>query len=83
MLLIVYEFLDSFFFFLPCRLFADIMNDAAMCIELFSVFFPQYFVIIACVSSLFKVRILPSQGVLKQLYVVYSLFCPPISFAFY
>ncbi|XP_041456257.1 RUS family member 1-like [Lytechinus variegatus] len=36
------------------RLFADIMNDAALCIELISVFFPQYFVIIACMSSLFK-----------------------------
>ncbi|XP_072163272.1 RUS family member 1-like [Diadema setosum] len=36
------------------RLFADIMNDAAIFIELVSGLFPQFFILIACISSLFK-----------------------------
>ncbi|XP_071944514.1 RUS family member 1-like [Antedon mediterranea] len=36
------------------RLFADILNDLAICIELVSPLFPSVFVIIACVSSVFR-----------------------------
>ncbi|XP_033627878.1 RUS1 family protein C16orf58 homolog isoform X1 [Asterias rubens] len=36
------------------RLFADILNDAAICIELISPLFPYYFTAIACVSGVLK-----------------------------
>ncbi|XP_022085873.1 RUS1 family protein C16orf58 homolog isoform X2 [Acanthaster planci] len=36
------------------RLFADILNDAAICIELVSPLFPKYFTAIACISGVCK-----------------------------
>lgn len=39
-----------------CRLFADILNDFAMFIEILAPHLPAFFTPIMCVSGIFKVR---------------------------
>lgn len=39
-----------------CRLFADILNDVAMFMEILAPYFPAFFTFIMCVSGIFKVR---------------------------
>lgn len=44
------------FFYYFCRLFADILNDIAMFMEILAPYFPAVFTLIMCVSGIFKVR---------------------------
>lgn len=39
-----------------CRLFADVLNDVAMFMEILAPYFPAFFTLIMCVSGIFKVR---------------------------
>lgn len=48
-------FLDVLLDYL-CRLFADVLNDVAMFMEILAPYFPAFFTLIMCVSGIFKVR---------------------------
>ena len=43
------------FSFINFRLFADILNDAAICTEMIAPFFKDYFTGIVCVAGVMKV----------------------------
>lgn len=43
---------------LSCRLVADILNDIAICIEIMTPFFPSIFLLLACIASVTKVRLI-------------------------
>ena len=51
---LIFVFLFFFFF----RLFADILNDASILVEMLSPLFKAYFTFLACLSSISKVCIL-------------------------
>lgn len=49
---------DVFVNFSLCffRLFADILNDVAMFVDILAPYFPAFFTLITCVSGIFRVR---------------------------
>lgn len=53
-------FCDLFFtsvcFWLPARLFADVLNDVAMFMEILAPHFPACFTLIVCAAGIFKVK---------------------------
>lgn len=64
-----FDELIFFFFSSLIRLFADVLNDIAMFIEILAPYFPVFFTLIMCVSGVFKVsRILnkPLKAVRNQ-----------------
>lgn len=56
-----------------CRLFADILNDIAMFVEILAPYFPAFFTLIMCVSGTFKVR-QTSDGVIDYLCFFFDKF---------
>lgn len=38
------------------RLFADVLNDVAMFMEILAPFFPPFFTLIVCIAGVFKVN---------------------------
>lgn len=48
------------------RLFADILNDIAMFMEILAPYFPAFFTLIMCVSGIFKVRLNQKLMVMTQ-----------------
>lgn len=50
-----FDVLYPFFLFLP-RLFADVLNDIAMFMEILAPYFPACFTLIVCTAGIFKVN---------------------------
>ena len=48
-------YLSPYFQFIP-RLFADVLNDFAMFMEILAPYFPAFFTLIVCTAGIFKVN---------------------------